>query len=301
MVIAQEEIFGPVLSVLTFDELDEAVKIANDTHYGLAAAVWTKDINLAHKTSRALRAGVVWVNCFDEGDMSTPFGGYKQSGSGRDKSIHALDKYVDLKMTWVKLYVLRPLVLGLLLLATSVSAQKDKIRELGMQAAQLRNLSYKPVTAQAVSQKECVAYLMKLLDEEMQPAQTNRREAFLKPLGLMPEKGSMKKIYAELYGDQARRTLRSSPETLPGGVFGQRPGHLMARSHGLEYGRHPDRPRTGARHSGPAFRPGDSDQTGGRQLRPGTGGQFLVRRGRQLADVGFRHQSGRPGRARAWI
>ncbi len=104
MVIAQEEIFGPVLSVLTFDELDEAVKIANDTHYGLAAAVWTKDINLAHKTSRALRAGVVWVNCFDEGDMSTPFGGYKQSGSGRDKSIHALDKYVDLKMTWVKLY-----------------------------------------------------------------------------------------------------------------------------------------------------------------------------------------------------
>lgn len=104
MVIAQEEIFGPVLSVLTFDELDEAVRIANDTHYGLAAAVWTKDINVAHKTSRALRAGVVWVNCFDEGDMSTPFGGYKQSGSGRDKSIHALDKYVDLKMTWVKLY-----------------------------------------------------------------------------------------------------------------------------------------------------------------------------------------------------
>ena len=100
--------------------------------------------------------------------------------------------------------MLRPLVLGLLLLATSVSAQKDKIRELGMQAAQLRNLSYKPVTAQAVSQKECVAYLMKLLDEEMQPAQTNRREAFLKLLGLMPEKGSMKKIYAELYGDQVR-------------------------------------------------------------------------------------------------
>ena len=104
MIIAREEIFGPVLSVLTFDELDQAVKIANDTQYGLAAAVWTKDINLAHRTSRALRAGVVWVNCFDEGDMSTPFGGYKQSGSGRDKSVHALDKYVDLKMTWVKLY-----------------------------------------------------------------------------------------------------------------------------------------------------------------------------------------------------
>ena len=91
-----------------------------------------------------------------------------------------------------------------LLLAASGSAQKDKVRELGMQAAQLRNLSYKPVTAQAVSQKECVAYLMKLLDEEMQPAQTNRREGFLKLLGLMPEKASLKKIYAELYGDQVR-------------------------------------------------------------------------------------------------
>ena len=104
MIIAREEIFGPVLSVLTFDELDEAVRIANDTHYGLAAAVWTKDINLAHRTARSLRAGVVWVNCFDAGDISTPFGGYKQSGSGRDKSMHAMEKYVDLKMTWVKLY-----------------------------------------------------------------------------------------------------------------------------------------------------------------------------------------------------
>ncbi|MBX3169109.1 MAG: hypothetical protein KF760_17005 [Candidatus Eremiobacteraeota bacterium] len=98
----------------------------------------------------------------------------------------------------------RGLVLGVLLLSGGVSAQKDRIRELGMQAAQLRNLSYKPVKAQAVSQKECVAYLMKLLDEEMQPAQTNRREGFLKLLGLMPEQGSLKKIYAELYGDQVR-------------------------------------------------------------------------------------------------
>jgi len=104
MTIAREEIFGPVLSVMTFDEVDQAIQIANDTIYGLAAAIWTKDINLAHRTSRALRAGVVWVNTFDEGDMSTPFGGYKQSGSGRDKSLHALDKYVDLKTTWVRLH-----------------------------------------------------------------------------------------------------------------------------------------------------------------------------------------------------
>ena len=74
MVIAREEIFGPVLSVLTFDQLDQAVNIANDTIYGLAAAIWTRDINVAHRTARALRAGVVWVNCFDTGEMSTPFG-----------------------------------------------------------------------------------------------------------------------------------------------------------------------------------------------------------------------------------
>ena len=104
MVIAQEEIFGPVLSVLNFDTLDEAMQIANDTIYGLAAALWTKDINVAHRTARALRAGVVWVNCFDEGDMTSPFGGYKQSGTGRDKSIHALDKYVELKTTWIRLH-----------------------------------------------------------------------------------------------------------------------------------------------------------------------------------------------------
>lgn len=104
MTIAREEIFGPVLSVLTFDEVDEAITIANDTIYGLAAAVWSKDINLVHRTTRALRAGVVWVNCFDEGDMGVPFGGYKQSGSGRDKSLHALEKYVDLKTTWIRLH-----------------------------------------------------------------------------------------------------------------------------------------------------------------------------------------------------
>jgi len=103
MTIAQEEIFGPVLSTLTFDDSEGAVRIANDTIYGLAAAVWTSDINKAFKTAKALRAGSVWVNCFDHGDMTTPFGGFKQSGFGRDKSLHALDKYTELKTTWIQL------------------------------------------------------------------------------------------------------------------------------------------------------------------------------------------------------
>ncbi|MDH3314346.1 MAG: aldehyde dehydrogenase [Gammaproteobacteria bacterium] len=103
MKIAREEIFGPVLSVLTFDNIDEAVRVSNDSMYGLAAAIWTRDINVAHKTARALRAGSVWINCFDGGDMTTPFGGYKQSGYGRDKSLHAMDKYTQLKTTWIQL------------------------------------------------------------------------------------------------------------------------------------------------------------------------------------------------------
>jgi len=104
MRVAQEEIFGPVLSTITVKDEDEAIKIGNDTMYGLAAAVWTKDINKAFKVSKALRAGTVWVNCFDHGDISTPFGGYKQSGFGRDKSLHAMEKYTELKHTWVQLY-----------------------------------------------------------------------------------------------------------------------------------------------------------------------------------------------------
>ncbi|BEU24917.1 aldehyde dehydrogenase [Paraburkholderia sp. 22B1P] len=102
--IAREEIFGPVLSVITFDTIDEAVKIANDSDYGLAAAVWTANLTTAHEVSRRLRAGTVWVNCYDEGgDMNFPFGGYKQSGNGRDKSLHALEKYTELKSTLVRL------------------------------------------------------------------------------------------------------------------------------------------------------------------------------------------------------
>ena len=103
MRIAQEEIFGPVLSVLTFDTAEEAVRIANDSAYGLAAAVWTADISRAHLTAKALRAGSVWINQYDGGDMTAPFGGFKQSGNGRDKSLHAFDKYTELKATWIKL------------------------------------------------------------------------------------------------------------------------------------------------------------------------------------------------------
>jgi 4-guanidinobutyraldehyde dehydrogenase / NAD-dependent aldehyde dehydrogenase len=103
MRIAKEEIFGPVLSVIGFDSEEEAVAIANDTVYGLAAAVWTSNLSRAHLVGKALRAGSVWINQYDGGDMTAPFGGFKQSGNGRDKSLHAFDKYTELKATWIKL------------------------------------------------------------------------------------------------------------------------------------------------------------------------------------------------------
>ena len=103
MRIAQEEIFGPVLSVLPFKDEAEAVSVANDTIYGLAAGVWTPDLNRSFRVSQKLTAGVVWVNCFDHGHISSPFGGFKQSGFGRDKSLHALDKYTDIRTTWINL------------------------------------------------------------------------------------------------------------------------------------------------------------------------------------------------------
>ncbi|MDX1459034.1 MAG: aldehyde dehydrogenase [Marinobacter sp.] len=103
MRIASEEIFGPVLSVIAFTTAEEAIRIANDSIYGLAAAVWTSNINTAHKVARALRAGSVWINHYDGGDMTAPFGGFKQSGNGRDKSLHAFDKYTEIKATWLML------------------------------------------------------------------------------------------------------------------------------------------------------------------------------------------------------
>lgn len=102
MRIAREEIFGPVLSVLSFTDLDEAIRQANATPYGLAAAVWTADMSRAIRTARALRAGTVHVNQYDNDDITVPFGGYKQSGNGRDKSLHAFDKYTELKTTWIR-------------------------------------------------------------------------------------------------------------------------------------------------------------------------------------------------------
>jgi acyl-CoA reductase-like NAD-dependent aldehyde dehydrogenase len=103
MKIAQEEIFGPVLSTISFRDEEEALRIANDTPYGLAAAVWTANMSRGHRMAQRLRAGTLWVNCFDEGDLTVPFGGFKQSGNGRDKSLHALDKYTELKTTWIDL------------------------------------------------------------------------------------------------------------------------------------------------------------------------------------------------------
>lgn len=101
--IVREEIFGPVLAVTMFDTEEEVVRMANDSPYGLGSGLWTANLSRAHRVSRRLRAGLVWVNCYMDGDITVPFGGVKQSGSGRDKSLHALDKYSDLKTTWIRL------------------------------------------------------------------------------------------------------------------------------------------------------------------------------------------------------
>ncbi|HTV96500.1 MAG TPA: aldehyde dehydrogenase family protein [Steroidobacteraceae bacterium] len=103
MTIAREEIFGPVAAAIEINGVAEGLEVANDSIYGLAASVWTRDLSVAHKTVRDLEAGVIWVNCFDHGDMTQPFGGYKQSGQGRDKCVESLISYTQTKSAWINL------------------------------------------------------------------------------------------------------------------------------------------------------------------------------------------------------
>ncbi len=103
MRIVREEIFGPVATILRFENFAEALARANDTIYGLAAAIWTADVRRAHLFARDIEAGVVWVNCFDKGDMTSPWGGFKQSGFGRDKGLEALEQYTQSKSVWLDL------------------------------------------------------------------------------------------------------------------------------------------------------------------------------------------------------
>jgi len=103
MKIAKEEIFGPVLSVIRFKDADEVIGRANNTFYGLAAAVWTRDVAKAHTLARKLKAGTVWVNTYNMISILSPFGGYKMSGFGRENGMHALESYTQVKSVWVNL------------------------------------------------------------------------------------------------------------------------------------------------------------------------------------------------------
>jgi gamma-glutamyl-gamma-aminobutyraldehyde dehydrogenase len=103
MTLAREEVFGPLLAVIPFDDAEEAVRLANATEFGLASAVWTADLSTAHRMARAVRAGVVHVNTYGGSDLTVPLGGHRQSGNGHDKSLHALDKYTELKTVWIQL------------------------------------------------------------------------------------------------------------------------------------------------------------------------------------------------------
>ncbi|KAJ8504167.1 hypothetical protein OPV22_005053 [Ensete ventricosum] len=104
MLIAQDEIFGPVMSLMRFKTIEEAIERANDTRYGLAAGIVTKDINIANRLSRSIRAGIIWINCYVVFDSDCPFGGYKMSGFGRDNGMHALEKYLQVKSVVVPIF-----------------------------------------------------------------------------------------------------------------------------------------------------------------------------------------------------
>jgi len=103
MTIAREEIFGPVLASIEFGDIDEAVRLANETPYGLASAVWTRDIAKAHRVAHKLQAGTVWINTYNNYDPAAAFGGYKMSGYGRELSLHAIEHYTQVKSVWVNL------------------------------------------------------------------------------------------------------------------------------------------------------------------------------------------------------
>jgi aldehyde dehydrogenase (NAD+) len=103
MKIAREEIFGPVVSTIAFSDIDSVLESGNDTNYGLSAGIWTRDIAKAHRAARALRAGTVWINCFNTFDAASPFGGFKESGYGRELGQHALELYTQIKSVWVQL------------------------------------------------------------------------------------------------------------------------------------------------------------------------------------------------------
>jgi len=103
MRLAQEEVFGPVLAVLTFREEEEAIALANRTRYGLAAGIWTNDLKRAHRTAKRLQAGTVWINTYRALSYASPFGGYKQSGYGREMGVEALREFTRVKSVWVSL------------------------------------------------------------------------------------------------------------------------------------------------------------------------------------------------------
>jgi gamma-glutamyl-gamma-aminobutyraldehyde dehydrogenase len=101
--VATEEIFGPIVAVIPFDTEEQALALANATSYGLAASLWTDDLDAAHRISRLLKAGTVSINCYSEGDVTTPFGGWRQSGfGGRDKGLESLEQYGEVKTTWLR-------------------------------------------------------------------------------------------------------------------------------------------------------------------------------------------------------
>ena len=103
MTVAKDEIFGPVLCAIDFENEDEALQIANDTHYGLNAMIWSNDLNKVHKLAKRIKSGKVLINSVSDGDMSLPHGGYKQSGFGRDKSLEALGQYTQTKLTLIEI------------------------------------------------------------------------------------------------------------------------------------------------------------------------------------------------------